>query len=73
MNNVLKRTFQLLSVGSLTLTSCMMYGVPVDYKQKAIKVQTENNLPIIRSISKTYSKPRHPTNKIYKYRRFYFF
>lgn len=48
MNKIFKRFFQVLSVGTFSLTSCMkMYGIPVDIDYyKAVKVLTETNIPI---------------------------
>jgi len=47
MSKLFKMIFQYLSFGSLTLTSCVKYGIPIDIDPyKAIKTQTENNMPI---------------------------
>jgi len=49
MTKLAKNLFRLISLGSLTLTSCYqdMYGCPVDINEnKTIKVQTEESIPI---------------------------
>jgi len=48
MKAILKRAFQIISLGTLSIISCKVeYGMPVDIDYyKAVKTKTENNIPI---------------------------